>query len=65
MEFKKWLALNEIGDNYGADLPLHRPEKLLMHQAKQGVGAMPVANDEPLPGNKKMQKKKMKKGSKK
>ena len=64
MEFKKWLSFNEIGDNYGADLPLHRPEKLLMHQAKKGVGAMPTYDTDPLPGNKKMQKKKMKKGSK-
>jgi hypothetical protein len=60
MDFKKWLLKLEIGDNYGADLPLHRPERRLA--VRPGPGAMPTHGGEPLPGNKKPMKKKMKKG---
>lgn len=61
MDFKKWILQLEIGDNYGAPLAVHRPDKRIEDENKRGVGGMPTFDMAPLPGNKKALKKKSKK----
>ena len=62
MRFKDWITKNE-GLTHGQP-PQERPDQMAKADAKLGVGAFPVDSlpgANPLPGNKKVMKKRQKK----
>ena len=64
MNFKEWMTKNEGL----TEPPQERPDQLGKADAKLGVGAYPtysLPGEDPLPGNKVMMKKRMKKKQKK